>query len=59
MGRFAMKASFTLTETEMKAALIEYVKKHKGVEAKSVHISFYDAGGDPREQSSYSATVSE
>jgi len=54
-----MKVSVTLTEAEMKAAIIEYVKKHKGLEAKSVHFSYYDAGNDPRESSSYSASVSE
>lgn len=54
-----MKTQFQLTEAEMKQAIIEYVKKHKGVEAKSVYISYYDAGGDPREQSTYSASVSE
>jgi hypothetical protein len=54
-----MKTQFHLDEAEMKAAIIEYVRKHKGVEVKSVHFSYYDAGNDPRERSSYSASVSE
>jgi len=54
-----MKAQFELTEAEIKTAIIEYVKKHKGVETTSVRLSYYDAGNDPRERSSYSAHVSE
>lgn len=54
-----MKTQITLSEAEMKQALIEFVKKHKAIEVKSVYISHYDAGGDPREQSYFYAQVSE
>jgi len=54
-----MKARFELTEAEMKLAIAEYVKRVKGVEIKTVSFSYYNAGGDPRETSSYSAMASE
>lgn len=54
-----MNISVTLTQAEMKEALIEYVKARKGFQPKHVHMTYYAAGNDPRETSSFSATVSE
>lgn len=54
-----MKISLNLTEAEIKEALKEYVKAKKGLQLNNVRIQYHSAGGDPRETSYYSATVSE
>jgi hypothetical protein len=55
-----MKISLNLTEVEIKAAIIEYAKKHKGLDVKTVSLSHYQADSrDPREYSYFSATASE
>lgn len=55
-----MKMSLDLTEAEMKEAILEYVKVRKGVQFKTVHLSYYNADSrDPREHSYFSAKVIE
>lgn len=55
-----MKISFTLSETDIKQAILVYVRNQKGIDVKSVHLSYYAADSrDPRETSYFSATVSE
>lgn len=55
-----MKTTFNLNESEIKDAIIEYIKKRKNVEMKTVMLSHYAADSrDPREYSYFYATASE
>lgn len=57
-----MKLTLTLTEADIKQAIIEFVNRQgmQGREFKHVYLKYYQADSrDPRETSSHSATVSE
>ena len=55
-----MKQKFTLDQKDIEAAIKAYVLKEKGVEVKTVFLSYYKADSmDPRELSHHYAEVSE
>lgn len=55
-----MKTTINLNEQEIKQAIIEYVKSKKGLDIKTVHLSYYSADfRDSRDYSYHSATASE
>jgi len=58
MSNLKMRISFELSEEEMKEAVKAYIREKAGAVVTSVSFSYYDAGGDPRERSSYSARAS-
>lgn len=55
-----MKQKFTLDQKDIEAAIKAYVLKERGVEVKTVYLSYYQADSrDPREHSYHYAEVSE
>jgi len=57
-----MKMTLTLTEADIRQAILEFVNRQamQGREFKHVYLNYYKADSrDPRETSSHSATVSE
>lgn len=57
-----MKITYTLSEAEIKEALVHFIIRHFNLEDDGklkVSLNFHNAGDDPRESSYFSATVSE